>query len=668
MRLFAVRSRWLYAAFAGLAAGVAFHAAHAVWGFGGAALGRFTTDDLYIGVEALAVGVCAARALTGRVNRATWVLLTASMLTWTLGDALSTAIRHGESYPAAADALYLASYPCAIVGVLLFLRPRRRHAGPGQWLDGAIVGLTAASVGAALVFSSAVGHADGTTAVNVAYPLGDLALLAFIPVGYALQGWHPDRRWLLVGVAVTIAATANMLYLYETARDSYAAGGLLDTMWPLAMVLVAAAAWQPAQRVRSRVGSPADTVVIPALAGIIALALLFVAAFVHVPGAAAALAAAALLLAGVRAGLAYAENLSMLRRNAHEAITDALTGLGNRRRMMECLEDRAAETAEEGSPSTLILFDLNGFKTYNDTFGHAAGDALLTRLAHSLAVSVGDRGQAFRPGGDEFCVLLEGRHGRSDQLVTAAAAALSEVGTRFTVAAAYGVVVLPDDTASASRALQLADERMYAHKASCGHGSRAITRDVLMQILSEREPGLHHHVHTVGELVVAVAEEFALDAEGLDEVLRAAELHDVGKLAIPDAILQKPGKLDEAEWQFMREHSVIGERILNTAPALRPVARLVRSSHERWDGGGYPDGLAGTDIPLGARIIAVCDAYEAMTSDRCYQAARTGAEAFAELRRNAASQFDPDVVEAFCRVVTRIRVAAPELGLDARAA
>ncbi len=131
-------------------------------------------------------------------------------------------------------------------------------------------------------------------------------------------------------------------------------------------------------------------------------------------------------------------------------------------------------------------------------------------------------------------------------------------------------------------------------------------------------------------------------------MLRAAELHDVGKLGIPDAILDKPGPLDDDEWQLMRQHSAIGERILNADPVMQPVARLVRASHERWDGTGYPDGLAGTAIPLGARIIAACDALDAMTSDRCYQSGRTLPDALAELRRCAGTQFDPDIVTALC--------------------
>ena len=152
-----------------------------------------------------------------------------------------------------------------------------------------------------------------------------------------------------------------------------------------------------------------------------------------------------------------------------------------------------------------------------------------------------------------------------------------------------------------------------------------------------------------------------MTAEQIDEVVRAAELHDVGKVGIPDAILDKPAALDIGEWDFIRQHTLLGERILNAAPALRPVANIVRSSHERWDGGGYPDGLAANQIPLGARIVAVCDAYEAMVSDRPYRRALGHEPALAELRSEAGHQFDPQVVEAFLIEVANLR----ERGTDA---
>ena len=151
-----------------------------------------------------------------------------------------------------------------------------------------------------------------------------------------------------------------------------------------------------------------------------------------------------------------------------------------------------------------------------------------------------------------------------------------------------------------------------------------------------------------------------MSPEALDDVGRAAELHDVGKIAIPDAILGKTGPLDETEWAFMRQHTIIGERILQAAPSLRTVAPLVRSSHERWDGAGYPDNLRGEEIPLGARVVAVCDAFDAMTTNRPYRDRIGKPAALAELRRCAGTQFDPAVVGAFARVLEREMDAAAQ--------
>ena len=158
-----------------------------------------------------------------------------------------------------------------------------------------------------------------------------------------------------------------------------------------------------------------------------------------------------------------------------------------------------------------------------------------------------------------------------------------------------------------------------------------------------------------------------LTADRLETIRQAAELHDVGKVGIPDAILSTPGPLDADEWAFMRRHTVIGERIVAGAPALAETARLVRSSHERWDGGGYPDGLGGEAIPLGARIITVCDSFDAMQSVRPYKAGRSTSAALAELRRCAGTQFDPAVVEAFCAVVAEERAVAARPGTAALA-
>jgi diguanylate cyclase (GGDEF)-like protein len=333
------------------------------------------------------------------------------------------------------------------------------------------------------------------------------------------------------------------------------------------------------------------------------------------------------------------------------ALQDSLTGLGNRRRLMADLDERMASATQE-RPLVLAMFDLDGFKAYNDTYGHATGDELLKRLGDKLAAAMAGRGQSYRMGGDEFCVLATVPPQDAPETIECAAEALSDRGDGFLVRASCGWVLLPDERGSnPSSALRIADRRMYAQKNLARASVGRQTVDVLLKVLSERSADLGTHLHDVTGLCRAVAERLELNGEEVGPLLQAASLHDIGKTAIPDAILDKPGPLNAEEWAFMRTHTVIGERILHAAPALTAAARLVRSSHERWNGSGYPDGLEGQAIPLGARIIAVCDAYDAMVSNRPYRSRMSLEVALEELRRCAGTQFDPRVVNAFCSVV-----------------
>ena len=352
-----------------------------------------------------------------------------------------------------------------------------------------------------------------------------------------------------------------------------------------------------------------------------------------------------------RAGRAAAEIV------AHEtlreqAMTDALTRLGNRRRLSADLGGQLVQASRD-SPLLLMLFDLDGFKAYNDTFGHIAGDALLARLGHKLRAAVSPVGGAYRLGGDEFCVLIPAMRDGLQTAVSAAVHALEERGETFAVTVSCGTVLLPHEARTVDYALQLADERMYARKKGRHSGAREQAHDVLIQIVRTNRPDLPPLADGVARLALPVGRRLGLAGEELDELARAAALHDVGKVGLPEAILTKPGPLDPEEWSFVRQHTVLGERILSAAPALRPVAAIVRASHERWDGDGYPDGLRGDEIPLAARIIAACDAHGAMTSERCYRAAMSDKEARDELRREAGKQFDPAVVTAVLRELGR---------------
>ena len=351
--------------------------------------------------------------------------------------------------------------------------------------------------------------------------------------------------------------------------------------------------------------------------------------------------------------------IAQAQQRLEQAFTDPLTGLGNRRMLAGDLGERIASASAE-EPLALVVLDLNGFKGYNDRFGHAAGDALLARLGAKLAAAVAPRGVAYRLGGDEFCVLAEAGGNRGLSAAAAATAALTEEGEEFAVSAARGVVLVPDEADDPDLALRLADERMYGHK----HGRSAAEREqaqlLLTRSMETRHPAARRDSQGVAEYAARVGRALGMDAEEIDVITRAGELHDLGKVGIPDAILEKAGALDESEWEIVRQHTILGARILDAAPPLRPVARIVRATHERWDGRGYPDGLAGKRIPLGARIVSVCDAYVAMTGERPYARRLSRSEACRELRREAGRQFDAGVVEAFLAELAAGSVQAGE--------
>jgi diguanylate cyclase (GGDEF)-like protein len=636
--------------------GVLAYGAHIAFGLGSPGLDDFFQDFVYCGVSVAAGTMCLLRGVAVRHERAAWLIMGVGLLAWAGGDITWTLLLADDPnppYPSVSDLLYLAFYPASYAALLLVARSRTDSFRSSLWLDGAVAGLTVSALIATFAFEPIQQATSGTTAeivVNLAYPVGDLLLLGLVVAVFGGSGWRLDPVWLLLGGGLALSAIADTVYLVQTANDTYQEGTLLDTLWPASVFLVALAAWQPARR---RVALHDWLIMtVPVGCGVIAVQLLVYDHFEPSNILAVSLAAWALLLALARMTLGFLETQRTLMRSHAEARTDSLTGLRNRRSLLADLEAQL-DMASLAAPRVLLLFDLDGFKEYNDAFGHPAGDGLLVRLAARLADGVGAAGTAYRLGGDEFCVLAAPGRDGVDPILHACSAALNERGEGFEVTSSFGSVLLPEEATTATAALQLADRRMYARKGERRMSAGRQSRDVLLRTLSERRPDLHSRLRHIGELALAVGREMDMGPEGLDEVARAAELHDVGKIAVPDAIIDKPGPLDPVEWSFMRRHPVIGERILLAAPALRPVARLVRSSHERWDGGGYPDGLRGDEIPLGARVVAVCDAFDAMTTSRPYREPLSEADAISELRRCGGTQFDPDVVAAFCRVIAR---------------
>ncbi|MGE0066907.1 MAG: HD domain-containing phosphohydrolase, partial [Solirubrobacterales bacterium] len=633
-------------------------ALHAVTGFGGEAMDRVFGVWVYDALMLGAAGACLLRAAMVERERLAWSLLGIGLAAWTGGEIYySTAFANAETIPipSLADAGYLLFYPLAYAALIVLLRDRIGSFPVARWLDGLVVGTAIAALAAALaldpIVESSTSGDVGEVVTNLAYPIADLALLTLVVTACAFTGWRPGLTWLTLGSGLLVLAVSDGFYLFQSAQGTYLEGGILDVAWPLGALLLAAAAWQePARRqvVRPR---GLRVALVPALAAVVAIGIQFSDRSSSVPTIAVWLSLVTLLAVVMRMMVSFRESQANFESSLRESLTDSLTGLANRRRLMDDLEEVTSNPPDRQRVCLLVFFDLDGFKAYNDSYGHPAGDAMLARLGGRLADFADKRGTAYRLGGDEFCLLVECTAAEVDAFVAGASAALSERGDGFVVTSSQGSVLLPSEAKTSEAALQLADRRMYANKSRERSSAGSQSRDVLLSALRERQPDLHEHLVDVARLAARLADELKMDSEQRDEVFRAAELHDTGKVAIPDAILNKPGPLEQQEWEFMRKHTLIGERIISSAPALVPVARLVRSSHERWDGSGYPDGLAGEQIPAGSRIISVCDAYAAMVSDRPYSVAMLPSRALDELRRGAGSQFDPDVVEAFCRVI-----------------
>jgi two-component system, cell cycle response regulator len=636
-------------ALTGPAALVAFYL---LFGLGSERLESFTLEWVYNAVIIGAGLIALARAFGRSSERVAWGLLGLAFVLWGIGNVYWTfwlLELEEPPFPSLADAFWIAIYPPSYVGLVLLLRSRLAEFRASLWLDGVIAGLALAALSAAVVFDTVLEATGGShpaaVATNLTYPLADLVLLTLVVAAVAASGWRPDRVWALLALGLAAFTVSDSFFLYQTAVGSYVAGRAVDLGWVAAGVLVAWAAWQPRERLTPVVRDGWWVLVPPIGFALLGIGVLVYDHYVRVNPLALALATACLLAVLARLALTFAENIHMLSSSRHEARTDALTGLGNRRKLMDDLT--AVLESKEGE-HVLGLFDLNGFKHYNDSYGHPAGDALLLRLAENLELAVRERGCAYRMGGDEFCVLLDPAGETVEPLVEKAAAALFERGEGFSIGTAYGAVLLPREAESVPGALRLADQRLYSQKNRLNRGSASDqSESVLVQALVERHPDLGSHVNDVARLAEEVATRLGVEESVLQDIRRAAVLHDVGKMAIPEAILSKPGPLGESEWEFVRRHTIIGERILRAAPSLSGVATLVRSSHERYDGAGYPDGLRGSDIPLGSRIIFVCDAFDAMTSVRTYARMLSRGEALDELLRSAGSQFDPAVVKTF---------------------
>jgi two-component system cell cycle response regulator len=332
----------------------------------------------------------------------------------------------------------------------------------------------------------------------------------------------------------------------------------------------------------------------------------------------------------------------LLEDNHHRAVVDAVTGLANRLQLRRDLRDLFSS----GDQETLVLLELEGVTDYRDRLGFEASDELLHGFSRSLADVAGNLGgRAYRVEGDQFCALVPAAEREAGEI----AMALFVSGTKddeTVLGRAHGVVTLPDDASDPEEALQLAGQRLAADKRLQHQSAKHQAHDALMSILNARRPEMGPHLRAVAYHAISVGRMLGLGREQLDDLVFAARLQHIGMLSVPDAVIESQSHLPAAESIVIRSLPSAGAEIIASAPALAPVATLVRSSHENYDGSGYPDGLAGDQIPLGSRILAVCVAYVVLTANRADQRPLSQDVALTELRHSAGTEFDPRVVEA----------------------
>jgi diguanylate cyclase (GGDEF)-like protein len=368
------------------------------------------------------------------------------------------------------------------------------------------------------------------------------------------------------------------------------------------------------------------------------------------------------------------------------ATVDPLTAIPNRQAVLSRVDEELARAARYKRPLAVVMFDLDHFKRLNDTYGHVAGDIALRQVAQRLAENIRSVDLVGRFGGEEFLLVLpetdaDAAASLAEKLRRAVAGTPIRLpdGHEATVTVSAGVAGGPGELLHSDTLVRDADAALYSAKAlgrntvyvfrengdeatvrrspirpearsaavDVGRAAMAAAQDALLASLEGR-PGWAGKPSTlIAEASIAMARAIDLPAGELDRIHTASLLHDLGKLAIPDEILAKPGDLHPAEWRVVTEHPKIGHVVLEQAGALRDAALIVLHHHEWFDGRGYPYGLSGADIPIGARIVSICDAYEAMIGGRPYRVAISHEAAIEELRRMAGIQFDPELVEVF---------------------
>jgi diguanylate cyclase (GGDEF)-like protein len=637
---------------------------------------------LYQGLSfSAAVAILAGVHLHRPHRRRPWYLLAVSQFVYASADAafyVAHDVLHREQFPALADLLYLSHYPILMAGLLLLVRQRTPREDRASLIDAAVIALSAGLLSWLFLIGPLALGSDAQLSIlgkvaSVAYPVADLLVFAVAVRLLVGPGTRPVSYWLLSASLLVVLAT-DTVYVLMQLTGTYATGNVLDACWLGSYVLLGAAALHPSMRVLSEPSQTPRTHTSRWRLGLLAVASLVAPATLVIPttlGRAVNLP----VIAGASAVLfllVVARLGELVDEQRRAAVTDGLTGLYNRRFFEATLALEAEHAFRSGRDLGLLVLDIDHFKRINDAHGHQAGDRVLRELAARLVASSRDGDVIARYGGEEFVVLLRNtsveavpqtaerlRHAVGDVPVVLA----DDVWLTTTVS--VGGAAWPVHANSADELVRVADQALYAAKrlgrnrVQIGRppGGAAVVQErdedavlaYLQRLADQIDARLASEEHSgaIARWAGTIADHLGLGPDARWRAELAGRLHDIGKIIVTDEILLKPGPLTGAEWAVLRRHPVQGARLVGLAEGLHQVAAVVRQHHERFDGTGYPDGRTGQEIRIESRVVAVCDAWAAIRSNRPYDAARPVGAAREQLRIASGSQFDPTVVAAF---------------------
>ena len=602
--------------------------------------------------------------------------------------------------PSIADLLNFAAAGCFLVLATYVIRKRRwtRSAAIRHILDAASLALMAYAF-LAMVYVAPVFTSSGTTdttsiAIGAAYPLfGILIGATTLMTVFSKRGrlWYPWEK--LVSASLSVYALGLFAWPVLKVTADYVALNLSAVLFALIFLtghyLMFAAAvvrlsypgpWAIRLTGGSRrVHHASLAVIVPAIALASVLGLGYLAWSVSTPDATRPIAfwsaVGLLMLLAARSSAVTHENAQL----QELAVTDSLTGLLDRRQFLVMVAEQIQAAQRYGDPVSLMILDLDSLALLNSRLGNHAGDQFLRTFAHTITSYARPGDTAFRSGDDEFALLMPDCTA-ADALSLAEhvrhAVAAIDTGSAPRVTASVGVAVFPEDALDHHFLLRRAESAAYYAKT---HGKNQVTRydatrefdmgpkeraerlqiesrlstvRALAAAVDARDAATQYHSRNVARLCVVLGRELGLTRQHVELVETAALLHDIGKIGVSDVILRKAGRLTPLERAEVQQHVVLSERILG-GTSLKEILPWILSHHERWDGAGYPAGLVGEQIPFEARMLAVCDAYDAMTSDRPYRSALSAAAALQEMDLNMGTQFDPALAEAFIRVIGR---------------